>query len=122
VGTALRGAYEPAVTLTYFALGKIRGGTTAFYVAAQFGGAIAGVGVSSLLLGFPLGDNAVNFAATLAGTQGPWTAFAAELAISAVMMFTILTASNRSGDPLDALFCRGRYWQFTSHLRRLFPV
>src|SRR5712671_5379708 len=52
---------NPAVTLTYFALGKMRGWAAAFYVAAQFGGAIAGVGVSNLLLGFPLGDNAVNF-------------------------------------------------------------
>jgi len=87
---------NPAVTLTFYRLGKIAPWDAVFYVLAQFCGAIAGVGVSVLLLGRPvLSDPSVHYVATAPGDWGVWAAFVAELAISLGMMLTVLTFSNR---------------------------
>jgi aquaporin Z len=43
--------FNPAVTLTFFRLGKVRGWDAAYYVAAQFVGGVAGVAVAALALG-----------------------------------------------------------------------
>jgi aquaporin Z len=65
-------------------------------VLAQFCGAIAGVGVSALLLGRPvLSDPSVRYVVTAPGDWGASAAFLAELAISFGMMLTVLTFSNR---------------------------
>jgi len=85
---------NPAVTLSFFSLGKIAPWDAVFYIAFQFAGGIAGVGASSFLIGSPLSDAAVNYVATVPGPRGPWAAFAAELAISFAMMITILLVSN----------------------------
>ena len=37
---------NPAVTLTFWRLGKVQGRDAAFYVAAQFAGAVVGVGLA----------------------------------------------------------------------------
>jgi aquaporin Z len=87
---------NPAVTLTFYRLGKIAQWDAVFYVLAQFCGAIAGVGFSALLLGRPvLSDPSVHYVATAPGDWGVWAAFIAELAISFGMMITVLTFSNR---------------------------
>jgi len=85
---------NPSVTLTFFTLGKIEGRDALFYILAQFAGGIAGVGVASLLIGAALGHPAVNYAATLPGTAGPWVAFGAEFFISFLMIAAVLTFSN----------------------------
>jgi aquaporin Z len=88
---------NPAVTLTFLTLGKIERWDAFFYVAAQFNGGVAGVAVSSILIGFPLKHSAVNYAATVPGPDGPGVAFGAEFMISALMMGTILAVSNTRG-------------------------
>jgi len=85
---------NPGVTLTFYLLGKIRLWDAVFYVAAQFAGAVAGVGVASLLLGLPLRNGAVNYVATQPGRWGIAAALMAEFAIAFGMMSLVLILSN----------------------------
>jgi aquaporin Z len=85
---------NPALTLSFLFLGKIRKWDAIFYVLAQFAGGIAGVGVAALLIGMPLMHSAVNYAATVPGPGGPTIAFEAECLISFVLMLTVLLVSN----------------------------
>jgi aquaporin Z len=85
---------NPAVTLTFLSLGKVRKWDALFYVLSQFLGGALGVGVARLLVGMALGDTGVNYVATAPGPQGPAVAFAAELLISFLMMTTVLFVSN----------------------------
>ena len=86
---------NPAVTLTFFRLGKIEPWDALFYVIFQFVGGVTGMAVAALLLHLPvLSHPAVNFVATLPGKQGAAVAFVAEAAISFVLMLTVLLVSN----------------------------
>ena len=85
---------NPSVTLAFLRLGKITAVDAAFYIAAQVAGAIAGVAVSSALLGDRLAHPSTRFVATLPGAAGPVAAFAAELVISFVLMSVVLRASS----------------------------
>ena len=85
---------NPAVTLTFWRLGKIETWDAAFYVLAQFAGACAGVLLSWLVLGELLADGAVNFVVTLPGNADVSAAFAAEVIISFLMMMMVLVCSN----------------------------
>jgi len=85
---------NPSVTLSYLFLGKIRPWDALFYILSQLIGGIAGVAVGILLIGVPLSHAAVDYVVTVPGAGGPFAAFAAEAAISALMMWTILNVSN----------------------------
>jgi aquaporin Z len=87
--------FNPAITLTFYRLGKIGGCDAAFYILAHFAGAIAGVGLSALLLGAKLAVPQVNYAVTIPGLGGPVAAFAAETFMAALLMTTVLVTSNR---------------------------
>jgi aquaporin Z len=84
---------NPAVTLTFLRLGKTHGWDALFYIIAQIVGGTTGVLLVALLLGPAFTDAPVNYAATVPGTGGAAIAFAAELIISAVLMFVILSLS-----------------------------
>jgi aquaporin Z len=87
---------NPAVTLTFWRLGKIEGWDAVFYIVAQFIGGAAGVLlVTQLLSRMLVADMAVNYAVTVPGASGPWVAFAAEAAISFGLMLMVLVVSNR---------------------------
>jgi aquaporin Z len=86
---------NPALTLTFWRLGKVTGWDAAFYVAAQFAGAIAGVGMAALVLGPGLADPAVRYAATVPGPGGAGLAFVAEVLMTLGLMTVVLTVSNR---------------------------
>jgi aquaporin Z len=86
--------FNPAVTLTYYRLGKMTPCDTLFYCIAQLSGAVAGVAAASLLLRGAPAHHAVRYAATLPGIYGDGIAFAAELVISFLLMSAILFASN----------------------------
>jgi aquaporin Z len=86
---------NPAVTLTFFRLGKLASSDAFFYVAAQFIGGTLGVVIAIGLLGSAFTDPTVNYAATIP-SGNPWTALVAEAFISMLMMSTILIASNNS--------------------------
>lgn len=85
---------NPAVTLTFFRLGKVKFYDAVFYILAQFAGGILGVLVAWLLLGNLLEDSAVNFVLTLPGMRGVGVAFIAEIVISFFMMTMVLWTSN----------------------------
>lgn len=86
--------FNPAVTLSFWRLGKIRTVDAFFYIMAHFAGGVLGVGISWLIMGNALSDTAVNFIVTVPGKFGVGTAFVAEAIISFVMMGVILIASN----------------------------
>ena len=86
--------FNPAVTWTYFRLGKIRASDAAFYTLFQFAGGIAGIMIASLTLGTLVSHQSVNYATTLPGAGGPIVAFAAEICISFILMSVVLAVSN----------------------------
>ncbi len=87
---------NPAVTFTFLRLGKIHGWDAVFYVLAQTTGGTLGVLLVAALLGSAFTDAPVNYAATMPGEAGPWIAFIAELGISAVLMFVVLSLAGDS--------------------------
>jgi aquaporin Z len=85
---------NPAITLTYLRLRKMTPRDAAFYVAAQFLGAIGGLTAAAALLPGVAGSRQVNYVATVPGSSGVAAAFVAEAAISFGMASMILTVSN----------------------------
>ena len=85
---------NPAVTLTFYRLGKVARLDAIGYVAAQFSGAVVGMAIATLVLGGIVSHPSVNYVATLP-SAGDAIAFIAEGAISFVLMLTVLTVSNR---------------------------
>src|SRR5262249_46285131 len=85
---------NPAFTLMYLRLGKLKAWDAVFYAAAQFAGGVAGGLAFLLLLGARLAHPHCNFAGTQPGRNGTFVAFAAELTISFVLALTVLLVSN----------------------------
>jgi aquaporin Z len=84
---------NPSITLAYLRLGRIGRRDAAGYAAAQLAGAAAGVLVAWALLGDRLADPAVHFVTTRPGPLGALAAFAAEAAISFLLMAAVLLVS-----------------------------
>jgi aquaporin Z len=99
------GHFNPALTLAFYRLGKVRLPDALSYVVAQFSGAIGGVCIARYLLPDTFGRPAIRYAVTTPGVRGIAAAFVAELTISFVLMSTILVSSNS-----------GKLARFTPHL------
>jgi aquaporin Z len=90
------GHLNPAMTFTFYHLGKVEFWDAIFYGVVQFAGATAGVAIATaLLLGAP-GHPTIHYAATLPGMYGAGVAFIAEVAISFALMLTVLFTSNHN--------------------------
>jgi aquaporin Z len=87
---------NPAVTLTFFRLGKIPPWDAFFYVVFQFLGGLAGVLVTALALGRAFADPPVNYVVTVPGPAGNAVAFSGELLIAFIMMGMIVVVSNHA--------------------------
>ena len=85
---------NPAVTFTFFRLGKIEPSDALFYIMAQFAGGITGVLLAQVALGMVIADPSVNYVVTVPGPGGPTVAFLAEVIISFGLMLVVLIASN----------------------------
>jgi aquaporin Z len=85
---------NPAVTLTFLRLGKVKPWDAAGYIVAQFVGGTIGVYLVIALVREAFTKAPVTYAVTLPGPQGPAVAFSAEVAISALLIFVILSAAN----------------------------
>jgi aquaporin Z len=85
---------NPAVTLTFFRLGKIQGSDAFFYIIAQSLGGLIGVVLSAAVIGMAIEHPAVNYVVTVPGKSGATIAFLAELLISFGLMLTVLLVSN----------------------------
>jgi aquaporin Z len=88
------GHFNPAVTFAFYRLGKVEFWDTWFYVIAQFVGAITGVAIAGFALRGAISNYAVRYAVTVPGVYGSTVAFVAELAISFLLMMTVLLATN----------------------------
>jgi aquaporin Z len=90
------GHFNPAITFTFYRLGKVKSWDALFYTIAQFSGATSGVAIATYVLrGAPKND-AIRYALTVPGVYGNAVAFLAELTISFVLMSSILFMSNRA--------------------------
>ena len=88
--------FNPAITLTYFRLGKVKFWDAVFYVFFQFIGGILGVAVATTIFGGSLSKPAVNYLVTVPGPYGTAAAFFAELFMATVLMAVVLVLSNRA--------------------------
>src|SRR5262249_14103648 len=85
---------NPATTLTFWRLGKLGPRDAIGYAIAQVIGGLAGVGAAKAVLGDLLGHPDVNYVATTPGRAGDGAAFAAEVAITFVLISVVLHVSN----------------------------
>ena len=88
------GHINPSMTFALYRLGKLRPWDALFYGVAQFSGATIGVALAAFLLRGAPGDGTVRYAVTSPGVYGAGVAFAAELAISFILMITVLLVTN----------------------------
>lgn len=85
---------NPAVTATYWLLGKVRAVDAVAYIVAQFIGGIIGVLCVLSIFQGDFANAPVNFVATTPGTRGASLAFVSEAAISFLLMSVVLRVSN----------------------------
>jgi aquaporin Z len=85
---------NPAVTLTFLRLGKVKPWDAFFYINAQVLGGATGVLLSKIMLGGIIDHPSINYVVTVPGPPGAAVAFAAEMALAAGMMFTVLALTN----------------------------
>jgi aquaporin Z len=96
--------FNPAVTLTFLRLGKVRAADAFFYVAAQCAGGLAGVWLARALLGPRLAHPAVQYVATVPGSSVA-LAFVAEITMTFVVMSMVLAVSSHARlAPFTGLF------------------
>ncbi len=87
--------FNPAVTLTFWRLGKVEHWDAIFYALFQFVGGTLGVYLSTLLLGMIIADPTVNYVVTVPGSAGVWVALGAEALISFIQISMVLRVANR---------------------------
>ena len=88
------GHFNPAITFSFYRLGKVEFWDSWFYIIAQFVGAASGVAVAGFALRGALADQAVRYAVTAPGFYGSTVAFVAEFTISFILMITLLFTTN----------------------------
>ena len=96
---------NPAITLTFYRLGKIQLFDAIFYIIFQFIGGLLGVLLVLGIVGKPFTDPNVNYVATVPGKFGIVPAFIAEF-ISAfvIIMMVLYTSNKRKLAPLTPFF------------------
>jgi aquaporin Z len=87
---------NPAVTLSFWRLGRVSPADAAFYIVAQFAGGAAGTMLLASLFGDRFTLPPIAAVATLPGSWGELAAFAAEVAIAFGLMATVLATSASS--------------------------
>jgi aquaporin Z len=92
-GTRSGAHMNPAITLSYLRLGKIARLDAMGYIVMQFIGGVAGVLLVQQLVGNSFTARPVSWIVTAPGPHGAAAAFAAELIISALMMWMVLNVS-----------------------------
>src|SRR5215510_4725054 len=85
---------NPAVTWTFFRLGKVRSWDALFYPIFQTLGGIAGVLLVKFAVGRVFTDAPVSYVVTVPGKPGVGVACVAELTISCGMMLMVLFMTN----------------------------
>ncbi len=86
--------FNPAVTFTFFRLGKVELWDAIFYSVAQFIGGVLGVLLSTLMFGALVAHPTVQYAITVPGKSDVGVAFLAEVFIAFIQMSLVLRVSN----------------------------
>lgn len=81
---------NPAVTFTFFRLGKVARGDLYGYVTAQFIGGLTGAALVALCWHAALAHPAVHWFVAIPGMLGSAVAFGAEFAVTAILMTVVL--------------------------------
>ena len=87
---------NPAVTLTFYRLGKVEGIDACSYVMAQFVGGLIGLLLAAMAIGMAIEHPTVNYVVTVPGFDGAGIAFVAEVCISFGLMLIVLIVSNQT--------------------------
>ena len=82
--------YNPAVTLTFLALGRVSRSDAVCYVAAQVMGALIGIVAAALIAGVALRGPPVFWIVTRPGADGTLVALAGEFTTAFLLMSTVL--------------------------------
>lgn len=98
---------NPAVTWTFFRLGKVQPWDALFYPIFQTLGGIAGVLLMRFVLGKIFTEAPVNYVVTVPGKAGATTAFLAEIVIACGMMLLVLFMTNTPKLARFTGFCGG---------------
>jgi len=85
---------NPAVTWTFFRLGKVSSWDALFYPIFQTLGGVSGVLLVKLTFGHVFTNTPVNYVVTVPGKAGVVTALAAEAVISSGLMLMVLFVTN----------------------------
>lgn len=97
--------FNPAVTLTFFRLGKLAPWDAAFYILAQFIGGAVGIAIAAALLGEAFTNLPVNYIVTVPGVWGWMAALLAEALMAFGLMSMVLVVSNHPKlHPLTGIF------------------
>lgn len=112
--------FNPALTLAYFAIGRIHRWDALAYIAAQFTGGSFGVFVSHALLGKDLANLPVLYVVTLPGRYGYHFALLTEFFLSFTVMELVLIVSNHRRfakySPLFVAFVTVFYFAFCTSI------
>jgi aquaporin Z len=96
---------NPAVTLTFFRLGKLSSWDAFFYILAQFIGGVMGVVLVAFALGQLFTASPVSYVVTVPGKPGWAIAFFAEFLMAfGLMLMVLLTANTRNLAQFTGLF------------------
>ncbi len=85
---------NPSMTLTFWALNKIKGSDAVAYILAQFIGGTLAIGGLKLLFPHIIGAPQVSYVQTLPGAPGILPAFAGEFVLSFFLVLMVLYSSN----------------------------
>lgn len=86
---------NPALTWTFYRLGKVARADLYGYVVAQFAGGLLGMVVAVYLFGGAIADPAVNYVVTMPGVWGTGAAFLGEVMITSLLLAVVLWLSVR---------------------------
>lgn len=96
---------NPAVTLTFYRLGKVKSQDALFYVLFQCLGGLAGVYLVASILGQAFSQPPINYIVTIPGVLGLMGALLGEWAVAfMMMMMVLLTSNNKKLNPYTGLF------------------
>jgi len=85
---------NPAMTLTFFRLGKVAPWDALFYMVAQGVGGVTGVLLAASVLAHALTEPPVYYVVTRPGMAGVGVAFVAEMSMAFILMSMILRVTN----------------------------
>jgi aquaporin Z len=98
---------NPAFTLSFWVLGKIKTVDAVYYALFQFVGGLCGSLLSYVLTGGLLADPQANWAVTVPGPQGVAAALFSELIIAFILMFVVAVMLNSKFDQLIGIVAGG---------------